>query len=151
MDDLLIRRAAIFGLGKSGLRAARETIRGLQFEDDQWIVRNAADQEIQKMDLGSAAIPRPYEPLHETGWLIAFAGESGEGIAPGRMAEETLLRALRGGNHEQVLAALERYKLYGKEEVWGEIYRIAGDSYAEVQNAAILTLWHLQAQGITAD
>ena len=151
MDDLLVRRAAIFGLGKSGLRSARETIRGLQLEDDQWIVRNAADQEIQKMDLGSPAIPRPHKPLHETGWLIAFAGESGEGIAPGRMAEETLLRALRSGNHEQILAALERYKIYGKEEVWGEIYRIAGDSYAEVQNAAVLTLWHLQAQGITAD
>ena len=151
IDDLLVRRAAIFGLGRSGTRAARETIRGLQLEDAQWIVRNAADHEIEKMDKGSPAIPRPLRPLHETGWLIAFAGESGEGIAPGRMAEETLHRALLNGNHEQVLAALERYKLAGNEAVWGDIFKIAGDAYAEVQTAAVQTLWHMQAQGITAD
>jgi hypothetical protein len=150
MDDLLVRRAAVFGLGKSGTRSARDTIRGLQLEDEQWIVRNAADHEIQKMDRGSQSIPRPLKPLHENEWLITFAGESGEGISRGRSAEEALHRALLHGNHEQVLAALERYRTIGTAEVWNDIFKVVGDGYAEVQTAAVQTLWHLRAQGVTS-
>jgi HEAT repeat protein len=151
MDDLLVRRAAVFGLGRSKSRSAQDVIRGLQLEDTQWIVRNAADQEIQKMEHGSQAIPRPLKPLHELGWLAAFAGESGEGIAPGRMAQELLNRALLRGSHEQVLAALERYKIVGMGEIREVVEKLAREPYTEVQTAALQTLWHMQAQGITTD
>ena len=147
-EDLLVRRSAIFGLGKTRRPEAWDLIRRLELEDGQWVVRNAATQEVLRKEKGSPATPVPFEPLHQTGWLVAFAGESGENVAPGRAAADLLFRALVKGNPEQRLAAMDQYRLSGSETVWTALYEILKQPHgAEIHNAAINTLWHLRGQG----
>ncbi len=148
VDDLLVRRAAVFGLEKIETPEAVGLIRQRQLGDEQWIVRNAATQVMGKIEEGSAAIPAPYPPLHEIPWLIALAGEGGEGISPGRSSNEMLLRALRTGNEEQKLAALDLYLRSAEDSVVPIIEDYTKHPATDIQLAAINTLWHMRAAGI---
>ena len=149
-EDLLVRRSAIFGLAKTRRADARELIVKLQLEDDQWVVRNAATQEMLQFERGSASIPAPFDPLHQTGWLVAYAAESGEGLAPGRAANDMLFRAMMKGTTEQRIAAMDRYRLSGSSTVLTALYEILKQPHpTELLNAVVETLWHLRAQGIT--
>jgi HEAT repeat protein len=104
-DDLLARRAAIYGLARLREPWARETIDTIRAQDKEWLVRNAAEEVAKLLDRGAPYIPGPNPPLHENGWLLLFAAKSGEGIGPGIEAEEVLQRALsRGTEHERVAA-----------------------------------------------
>ncbi len=149
-DDLMLRRSAIYGLARTGQPEAITVIEKLQLEDDQWVVRNTANQEMMRIEQGSPSTPTPFEPLHQMAWLVAFAGESGEGIAPGRAAADMLFKALVQGSIEQRLAAMDYYRLSGSDSVWTALHEILKQAEnVELQNAAIQTLWHLRAQGFT--
>jgi HEAT repeat protein len=148
IDDLLVRRAVIFGLVRVREAWAVELLAKIQIEEEEWLVKNAATHALETMKLPNPYLPQPLPPLTETAWLIAYAGETGIGVSPGRPATELLLRALREGNADQALAALDYLRQYGDDLAIPSIYQVMLNNRGEVQEASFNTLWHMAAAGV---
>jgi len=148
LQDLMVRRAVVFGLMRVKEPWSFETLGKMQVEDDQWVVQNAASQALEDMQQPDPHIPKPLPVLTETPWLIAFAGEKGIGVVPGKPAMDLLLKALQEGSEEQQLAALHYLSLYGDASSVLPVYQVYFSSHNEVNNAALNTLWHHAAAGI---
>lgn len=149
MPDILVRRAAVYGLGRVDEEWALEILRQIQVEDDQWIVRNAAAEALEsKTPSADPRIPRPLASPSETQWLIAFAGKQGVGISPGVPATDILLKALKDGNEEERLAALPHLRRAPSEGIVRGIYEAVQSDDSELREAAYQTLWELASGGI---
>jgi HEAT repeat protein len=147
MPDLMVRRSVVFGLKRVNEAWAEEILEIMSLEDGQWIVRNAAIQTIEELRAPNTSIPQPYLSLEDTPWLIAYAGKLGVGISPGQQAVDLVMQALKDGDDEERLAALDYFKLYGTQEEVLPIYDIYLGSLGELREAAYNTLWHLAAEG----
>ena len=153
MPDLLVRRAAVAGLGRirtplDASKWAIELLQKLQLEDTQWVVKNAAEQTLEEILQSSNRIPRPMPPLTQTPWLIAYASELGIGVAPGKPAWDLLFKALQNGKTEQRLAALNVLKRHGTENAILPLYDLYFAADGEVREAAYQVLWHLSTAGL---
>jgi HEAT repeat protein/energy-coupling factor transporter ATP-binding protein EcfA2 len=120
--DLMVRRAAAYGLAATGEPWAREMLEKLEWEDKEWLVRNAAAEARASMRLGQDKEAPPFElalPRADTEpWLITWAAErSATTVTPdvalaalsegdvrtrrqavqflGRLADPTMIDALR--------------------------------------------------------
>lgn len=147
IDDLLVRRAVIFGLLRAHEPWAIETLKKMEMEDGQWVVKNAAAQALETLERPDPRPPRPWLPLHKTPWLIAFAGQRGMGIAPGKAAVDLLLLAIREGDEEQRLAALERAGRSGEPRSLPAVYEACSTARGELHTVAYQALWRLAAAG----
>ncbi|RPI31033.1 MAG: HEAT repeat domain-containing protein [Chloroflexota bacterium] len=148
MDDLLVRRAVVHGLVKVGEPWAIQILEKMQIEDGQWVVRNAATMAMAALGKPNLYIPRPLPALTETPWLVMYAAGLGVGVSPGKPALELLLQALKSGNEQQRLAALDYISLKGDEGFIPAIYHILFGSKGEIREAAFNTLWYLGAAGV---
>ena len=148
IEDLLVRRAVIYGLQRVNQPWSIEALQKVQLEEEEWLVKNAATHALESMALPNPGLPRKLPPLTETPWLIEFAGEMGIGVVPGKPAMDLLLKALQGGNEERVLAALDYLRQYGDEDAILPLYRLFYNNRGEIQEAACNTLWHLAASGV---
>jgi HEAT repeat protein len=145
IDDLLVRRAVVFGLQRIQERWAIELLSKLQLEEEQWVVRTAATEALAFLDQPDPHIPRRPQPLTETPWLITFAGDRGIGVAPGKPALDLLVLALKEGNEEEQLAALNALKYQGASSAILAIYDALYSEQGEVREVAFDTLWHIAA------
>ncbi len=148
IEDIMVRRAVIYGLQRVNQPWAVEILERIQIEEEEWLVKNAATQALETMELPNPYLARPHPPLTETAWLIEFAGELGIGVSPGRPAVELLLRGLQEGSAEQALAAMDYLRMYGDELAVTPLYTMLYNTQGEIQDAAYNTLWHLAATGI---
>jgi HEAT repeat protein len=148
MEDLLVRRSAVFGLAQIDEPWAKEILNQLALEDQEWVVRSAATQIIESYDAPNPRIPEVSLSLHEIPWLIEFAGERGMGIAPGVPAKNLLLTALSEGSPEQQLAALAYLQLNPNPEALPLLYELLENGFGETQQAAFNTLWHFASAGV---
>ncbi len=148
LDDLLVRRAVIFGLKRVKETWAEDLLENMQVEDEQWVVRNAATQAVEELSNPDPRIPSPPVPLQETPWLIAFAGERGMGVTAGKPAQDMLKAALKDGKIPEKLAAMEQ--ISGNPDpglvivLYNQLY--GGDE--ELREGAYHTIWQLDAAGI---
>jgi hypothetical protein len=149
IEDLLVRRAVIYGLQRVNQPWSIEALQKVQLEDEEWLVKNAATHALESLALPSPSLPRPLPPLTETPWLIEFAGEMGIGVVPGKPAMDLLLKALQDKKEERVLAALDYLRQYGDENAILPLYQLFYNSQGEIQEAACNTLWHLAASGVS--
>jgi len=153
IDDAMVRRAVVHGLLRVKQPWAVEILQKMQVEDKVWVVKNAAAQALESLGLPDPRLPKNLPPLTQTPWLITYAGEAGIGVAPGRPAYELVLRALREGNEEQQLAALDYLRQYGDDSAVPSIDQVGRRAPGDLREAAFNTLWHLSAAGVnlTAD
>ncbi len=148
-DDLMVRRAAVYGLAHVREPWARELLEHLQTEDPEWLVSNAAGQVLEALADTSPYAPTPPRPLHEEAWLLAFAARQGLSIAAGPPAQETLRRALHEGSDEEKRRALRRV-IHLPDERWlPEIGALLGHASIEVENDAVATLWCFYWNGVS--
>jgi HEAT repeat protein len=147
MDDLLVRRAVVYGLARVRAPWARQILDKLAVDDNEWIVRTAATHAIEQATLPDFGIPRRPSPLNESNWLITFAGERGIGVAPGRPAQELMLKALEEGNREQKLAAMEHLRYASYPPAGPTLTRIMFEADEELKQAAYDALWYHHARG----
>ena len=149
MEDLLVRRSVVYGLARLRQPWARQILDKLAVDDEEWIVRTAATHALEQMALPDPGIPRPKPPLNESIWLITFAGERGIGVAPGKPAQELMLKALDEGNREHKLAAMEhlRYNIYSP--ALPILNRLLSEDDEELKQAAYETLWYNAVSGAT--
>ncbi|HUV26284.1 MAG TPA: HEAT repeat domain-containing protein, partial [Anaerolineales bacterium] len=148
MDDLLVRRSAVYGLAQVNQPWAEGVLNKLALEDKEWVVRSAATQIIEQNQEPDSRIPQAPLPLHEIPWLVAFAGDRGIGIAPGQPAENLLLTALAEGTPEQQQAAMESLQFHPNLDALALIYEIMESGYGGTQQTAYNTLVSFASQGL---
>jgi HEAT repeat protein len=142
--ELLVRRAAVFGLARTGQAWAMEILEKVQVEDGQWAVKSAAAQAVERLH-GEAENPLPmYPPLHNLPWLVAFATERKTGLAPGAPALAMLQRVIREGEPRQRAAAVETLGSLGDRDLVQDINMGLSDNESSVRSLAFDALWSLQ-------
>jgi HEAT repeat protein len=145
--DILLRRAAAYGLGRLNEAWATEALQKIQMDDDQWVVRNAATEVLDaKMNIADRA-PHKLKAPSESPWLIEFAGKQGIGISPGAQATDILLLALKSDDAEARLAALPYLKFTPSEGVVTQLYHAMYKDDPELREAAYNVLWEIGASG----
>ncbi len=148
LKDILLRRAAVYGLARVEEPWADELLQKLQLDDDQWVVRNSAAEGLEiRMNAGLRA-PRRLKPPSESPWLIEFAGKQGVGISPTKPATEILLQALRDDDPDTRLAALPYLKYTPTEGVLGQMYNAMYADDQELREVVYQTLWEIGASGV---
>jgi HEAT repeat protein len=148
-EDLMVRRAAAYGLGRINEPWATEMLNNLQLLDDQWIVRNAASEVIEDRQKSDPHVPRRLPPPSESPWLIAFAGKQGMGILPDKPPTDVLLQALKSGEEDERLASLSYLRLWPNEGVFGALYQAMYGGDPTLRESVYLTLTEMAARGVT--
>ncbi|HET7010838.1 MAG TPA: HEAT repeat domain-containing protein [Anaerolineales bacterium] len=147
VDNLLTRRAAVFGLARVPETWALELLDKVLVEDGQWVVRGAAAEAAERRRIPPWKVKSPVREPAELPWLVAFAARVGSGVAPGRPALEMLRRALSSGTAEEQLAALEALAFVGGDEFRMDIQQALKSDQAHLRDAAFEALWRLSAAG----
>ncbi len=145
LDNMLTRRAAVFGLGRVPEPWAFEQLEKVQVDDGQWVVRGAASEAVERLKNPPWGLRAPTRDFSEVAWLVAYAAREGLGVAPGRPALEMTRRVLSNGTPEERLAALEAMAWSGSDEFNLEIAGSLRSDVAHVRDAAFEALWRLRA------
>jgi HEAT repeat protein len=140
-QDLMVRRAAIYGLAASGQPWAAEILQELQ-KDDQWLVRNAAVEALASIEADEeTTLPQLTLPQAETEpWLINWAAERGEGTGVGEAAMATLMRALNEGEFAVRVAAVETLGRLADPRTVGVLRQLLRDPEPIIREAALSAL-----------
>jgi HEAT repeat protein len=147
-DDLMVRRAAVYGLARIPEDWSDELLTKMQVEDDQWAVRNAAVEVVENRLHPNPRIPRRLPPPSESPWLIAFAGKQGLGVSPDKPPTDLLLLALKSGTEEERLGALTYLRMMPTEGVFGALYQAMYAGEPELREAVFQTLYEMSARGV---
>ncbi len=147
-ENLLTRRASVFGLIQVNETWANEILSKMRIEDGQWVVRNAAVQALENVELPDARIPRPLPPPWQAPWLIAFASKQGEGIPAGDEAIELLMKAFKEGCDDERLAALEYLRRRPEERIVQALLEAVHGEQGVVREAAYHALWMMALGGL---
>ncbi|MEA3308400.1 MAG: HEAT repeat domain-containing protein [Chloroflexota bacterium] len=137
-EDLLIRRAAVHGLGKIPAPWTKELLEHIQREDAQWLVRSAAEAALSTQESSSTntATVLPPPQMDQSQWLINWAAEQGLGVGIGEAAMQILLRVLEKGEPAaQILAAASLAQI-GQREHLTALQELLASPREKVQAAA---------------
>jgi len=148
MENLLTRRAAVFGLARVPEPWAMEILESIHLDDDQWVVRGAAAEVLEQHRNPPWKIQAPTDDLSTLPWLQAFAEREGLAVAPGRAALEMLRRALNKGSEDEQIAALEAIIWAGGDELAVELFQALSSPEPHLRDAAYEALWQLRASGV---
>jgi hypothetical protein len=148
INDIILRRAVAYGLGRVKEPWAVEMLQKVQIEDDQWVVRNAAAEVLDSKTGAGSRAPRKLKAPSESPWLIEFAGKQGMGISPGVPATDILLLALKSEDADTRLAALPYLKFTPTEGVIAQLYAAMYKDDLELREAAYNILWELGTSGV---
>ena len=144
-DDMMLRRAAVFGLRRIRAPWATIAIYRAFLEDEQWYVRSAAQQAFEERQYGrtsslTTALPGPAE----LDWLALWASLRGETVPAGPAGQQLLVRVLQEGDgQERALAALYLGSL-GVMSSMRPLYGALRDRQDGVRAAAYRALGALQ-------
>lgn len=149
MDELLTRRAAVFGISRVPEPWAGELLEDMQVEDSQWVVRGAAAEALEKWQTGAYEIKPPPQEISELPWLVDFASRAGLGVAPGRAAFEMLRRALNEGSPHERVAAMETIGWIDRGELDMELTQALENGESYLRDSAYEALWRQRAAAAT--
>ncbi|MDR3575130.1 MAG: HEAT repeat domain-containing protein [Anaerolineaceae bacterium] len=148
MNDLMVRRAAVFGLSQINKKWASELLEKVSVQDGQWIVRNAAAQAME-----SASRPNPYIPHYlpepsSSSWLISFASKQGSGVSPNQSATGILLKALEIGKIDEQIAAINYLRQTQDEAVMASLCKIVSEAQSPLQDYCLYAIWYMSICGV---
>jgi hypothetical protein len=147
INDLLTRRAAIYGLTRIREEWVKPLLEKVAIEDSQWVVRNAASQALDEITHPLNSIPETLPAADQAGWLIKFASRHGTGIPKGDPGTELIVLAMASGNYSEKLAAMNYVLLNPKAGGIGDIYKLYYQEKGPMQEAAAYTIWLLSLTG----
>ncbi len=107
VEDLLIKRAGVFGLSQVKEDWSQDLLRSTSILDSEWLVKNAASQALEVNTHPLLFLPVPQIHPSQAPWLIEFAGRQGRGIPAGSIPVELLMQAAESQNSVYVHQALE--------------------------------------------
>lgn len=140
-DDLLTRRASVYGLTQVREPWARQMLEKMAVSDGQWVVRNAAAQALETIQQVVSSMPKPLPKPSEAAWLLTFASKLGMGILPGQPATDVLTMVLKSGTVEEQIAALHYLRERSDESITGLIYNLYYSGNEELYEPVLDALW----------
>ncbi|MBN1178801.1 MAG: HEAT repeat domain-containing protein [Anaerolineae bacterium] len=142
-EDILIRRAAVFGLGDIKQPWAREKLAHVIHNDSEWIVRSAAETALEQKETAAAhTVEQPLD-ASDAGWLIVWAASRHESVGKGDAALKTLAAAIESGTPPIRRAAIEALGIAGRPEHVSVMHKALHDEDATVALAAFNALEEL--------
>ncbi len=148
VENLLTRRAAVFGLARVPEPWALEILELVQVDDDQWVVRGAAAEAVERRRNPPWEVNPRVEEIAELPWLVEFAAREGMAVGPGPQALEMIRRAITKGTEEEQIAALEAISASDANELAIELRKTFFSSEAHIRDAAYEALWRIKAAGV---
>ncbi|MCC6799985.1 MAG: HEAT repeat domain-containing protein, partial [Anaerolineae bacterium] len=143
-DDIMIRRATVYGLSRVHAAWALVALYRAMMEDEQWYVRTAAEEAFMAARAPEQDGPRAYPEADALPWLIRWAAERGDGVPHGPNARQVLIRALQeGASLERAMAAVTLGQM-GYLQALKPLYAALRDRNAEVRAAAFSALAEIQ-------
>ena len=156
MDDILVRYAVVHGLGQIQESWAVEILDKMRIDEDEWIVRDLAQQVYEVYESGSPYIPQHQPPAHLTAWLDKFALKHGLGKPNPENALDSLLVVLEQGSNEEKQAALNYLGRSGELKLIPDLYHLVSSPDPDLKQLASLGIWYcappgyvLQAHGVS--
>jgi HEAT repeat protein len=150
-ENLLIRRASVYGLEMIGEQWAEEMLEKMSIEEGEWIVRNAAGQSLEnRRKPEQPHIPRTLPDPHNVPWLISYASRQGIGISPAKPVTPILVSALNNGSLAEQQAALDYLSMVPDPDPGSilSIYRLAYHGQGFICDIAFYALWRMAVAGI---
>lgn len=145
-EDIMIRRACVAGLSRVKAPWALVALYRAMIEDDQWYVRNAAEEAFVEAQSPEHDGPRAHPEADTLVWLVQWAADKGEGVPAGANARQILVRVLQEGNPaHKIMAALTLARL-GHVQALKPLYAALRDKNPEVRSAAYSALTELQTR-----
>jgi hypothetical protein len=148
VEDILTRRAAVFGLLQIGDHWATQMLEKIAVEDSQWVVRNAAAQALEVLQKPDPHIPKPLQKPWNCSWLVAFAGKRGQGVLPDQPANGLIHLALTTGTFDEQLAALDYARVIQDDRIVVDVYNLLYSGHGPISEAALQTIWYWSIGGV---
>jgi HEAT repeat protein len=146
-EDMLVRRAAIFGLRRLRTTWALVAIYRAFLDDDQWYVRSAAQQAFQELTFGrTVSLTTPYPQPEDIPWLKNWAQRKGEKVTMADGGRKLLLAALQEGEAPHRILAASNLGQLGMVEAVRALYNALRDGREEVRATAHRALAEFQLQ-----
>ncbi len=146
-EDMMIRRAAVFGLRRLKTTWAQLDIYHAFLEDTEWYVRSAAQHAFQEMQLGRVnTFTTAPIPANRLTWLAEWAEANGIQLPPGDGAHDTLARALQAEQPAVRTLSAQTLALLGRLEAIKPLYDALRDRHGATRAAAFAALSELQLQ-----
>ncbi|NLX11031.1 MAG: HEAT repeat domain-containing protein [Chloroflexi bacterium] len=143
-DDLLIRRATVYGLSRVKAPWALVALYRAMLEDEQWYVRTAAEDAFMAARSPDREGPRAHPEADALVWLIDWAAGRGEGVPAGPNARQVLIRVLQEGDPMYRTIAAQTLARLGHVGALKPLYGVLRDRHPEVRAAAYAALADLQ-------
>jgi HEAT repeat protein len=145
-EEMMVRRAAAFGLRRVRTNWAVSALYRTFLEDDQWYVRSAAQQAFQDIQDDENKGPQGYPSVDSITWLVNWAAARGEGVPSGEAAIQVLMKALQEGDPELRALAARALGQLGEVSAARSLYAALRDRQEEVRTAAHRSLADFEAQ-----
>jgi HEAT repeat protein len=143
VEDMYIRRAAVFGLSAIDQPWALQVIDRVQREDEQWFVRSAAAEVMERTISPQPVIaPHAVRPEQEE-WLVAWAAEQELPCATPEEANDALLQAIRRGSWWVRVTAADLLRTCGGRQAIPLLKGALRDEQPLVREAAYAALWEI--------
>jgi HEAT repeat protein len=148
-NDLLTRRAAVYGLGRTPpSEDLLKLLEDVHYNDVQWVVRGAAEEALAQLKSPATAAVQPQPLPEQIGWLVAWAAARGEGVPPGDTGRLVLRRALNDGDDDTRIAAALTLSRLALSEAIPDLQACLRAASADVRDAAFRALFEVaQAAG----
>ncbi|MEP7286651.1 MAG: HEAT repeat domain-containing protein [Chloroflexota bacterium] len=144
-QEMMLRRAAVFGLARIKAAWAISLLYRALLEDEQWYVRNAAEEAFLEAEGLEATGALRHPDADSLAWLIAWAAAKGEGVPAGPNARQVLVRVLQEGEEPTLrAAAAQSLANLGYMPALKPLYGALRDKDEKVRSAVYEALGELQ-------
>jgi len=143
-DNLLVRRAAVYGLSLISAPWVSHLLEKIAIEDSQWVVRNAAGQALESMLAPNPYAPKISQPPSETPWLIEFAARIGLGISKQDAPIPIIKQVFRSGSLAEQTYALWMIRKIPNAQLISEAAALMVHPNVDLSETAHYVLWQMQ-------
>ena len=147
MEDLLVRHAVIHGLSLIPESWAIDIIDKMRIDEDEWVVRDLAQQVFEIHEVGSPYIPKHQPPAHLTSWLDKFTNKHGLSKPDPENALDSLLIVLESGTAEEKQSAMTYIGRSGDPAFIPHMFDHINSSDLDLKQLAALGMWYCAPPG----
>lgn len=145
-EDMMVRRAAVFGLARLNTSWALTDLYHALLEDDQWYVRSAAEQAFAKAQRGVSETAQAHPPLEQLDWIVSWAQEQGKQVLTEEEMPSVLLQMLEQGEQPYRIASARTLGYVGYVPAIQPLYHQLRSDSPPVRAAAYAALSDLQSR-----
>jgi HEAT repeat protein len=142
MDDLLVRYAVVHGLSLIKESWSLEILEKMRIDENEWVVRDLAQQLYEAHEEGSPYLPAPQPEPHQAPWLNKYASDQGLPEPNPQNSLDLLMYVLERGTGEQKQAALFYLAKIGTVEQIPILLQYIQNPDPDISQTALLDIWY---------